>query len=482
MQIPGTPTGGPFGTNQLVYHDEFVQTELGQAGTQFDGPGHIGIRTSDGDLYYNGVNRLDGFNGNDTLRGLGGNDFLFGGNNNDDKNGPVAVAVAVVGVCLGAADRMAWSAEGSAPEGIPAAEYLSVHVELPEDVPAGADSAARARRLSALHVRLTERLAAEPGVLGVATADVLPRMDHPGRIVEVEDFPPSDHPTGGYEVERARVVPGFFEGLGHPVIAGRDFGEADLAGDRGAVIVDTNFVERALGGRNPVGQRLRYITWNDQSPPGPWHRIVGVVPAMGTNLVDVNEAMGVYHPAATGELATFHLAIHAAGDPMRLAPRVRALASEVEPAAMVASPARLDTVYPEDWYFMAAFIAGWSLFALVLLVLAGSGIYAIMSFTVAQRTREIGIRGALGARSSDIAAAVGRRAAIQLGLGALIGMPLAGRIYFLIREDPSATLTAFVVGAVPGVVVILAVGLAACSAPLLRALRVQPTEAMRGAD
>lgn len=196
----------------------------------------------------------------------------------------------------------------------------------------------------------------------------------------------------------------------------------------------------------------------------------------------MNEAAGVYHPAATGELASFHLAIHAAGDPIRLTPRVRALASEVEPAAIVAPPARLDSVYPEDWYFMAAFIAGWSLFALVLLVLAGSGIYAIMSFTVAQRTREIGIRGALGARRSDIAAAVGRRAAIQLGLGALIGMPLAGRIYFMIREDPSATVTAFVVGAVPGIVVMLAVGLAACSAPLLRALRVPPTEAMRGVD
>ena len=61
MQIPGTPTGGPFGKNQLVYHDEFVQTELGQASTQFDGPGHIGMRTSKGDIYYNGVNRLDAY-------------------------------------------------------------------------------------------------------------------------------------------------------------------------------------------------------------------------------------------------------------------------------------------------------------------------------------------------------------------------------------------------------------------------------------
>jgi kynurenine formamidase len=57
MQIPGTPTGGPFGSNMLVYHDEFVSTEIGQVGTQFDGPGHIGVRTSKGDMFYNGRDR-----------------------------------------------------------------------------------------------------------------------------------------------------------------------------------------------------------------------------------------------------------------------------------------------------------------------------------------------------------------------------------------------------------------------------------------
>ncbi|MBL26215.1 MAG: cyclase [Rhodospirillaceae bacterium] len=67
LQIPGTPTGGPFGKNQLVYHDEFIETEIGQVSTQFDGPGHIGMRTSKGDIYYNGVNREDAYE-----RGAGG--------------------------------------------------------------------------------------------------------------------------------------------------------------------------------------------------------------------------------------------------------------------------------------------------------------------------------------------------------------------------------------------------------------------------
>jgi predicted permease len=414
--------------------------------------------------------------------GAGGWSIRFGNLSTGLIVADVAVAIAVVGMCVGVADRMRDVAAGSALEGIPAEEYLAVRIELPEDVAAPADSAARARRLAGLHDGLVERLAAERGVLGVAAANVLPRMDHPGPVVEVEGVPAGDHPSGGHEVESARVVPGFFAALGRPVVAGRAFGAGDLEGDRTAVIVDTNFVERVLAGRNPIGRRLRYAAWGYRQNPGPWHEIVGVVPALGTNLIQPEEAAGVYHPAAPGELASFHLAVHAAGDPMELAPRVRAVAAEVEPAAMVAAPRSLDTVYPEDWYLMAVIGVGWSVFALVLLALAGSGIYAIMSFTVAQRTREIGIRGALGAGRRDIAATVGRRAALQLGLGALLGMPLAGRIYFSVREDPSATLDAFVVGAVPGIAVMLAVGVAACSAPMLRALRITPTEAMRGAD
>jgi ABC-type lipoprotein release transport system permease subunit len=176
------------------------------------------------------------------------------------------------------------------------------------------------------------------------------------------------------------------------------------------------------------------------------------------------------------------LAVHVAGDPMELAARVRGVAAAVEPAAMVAPPASLDTLYPEDWGLIRAVFFGWGTLAVVLLALAGSGIYAILSFTVDQRTRELGIRAALGAGRADIVATVARRAALQLGLGVLLGMPLAGRVYFILREDPAATVTAFFVGAIPGVAILVVVGLAACSAPLVRALRITPTEAMRGVD
>jgi ABC-type antimicrobial peptide transport system permease subunit len=103
-----------------------------------------------------------------------------------------------------------------------------------------------------------------------------------------------------------------------------------------------------------------------------------------------------------------------------------------------------------------------------------------MAFTVAQRTHEIGVRAALGAQRFDIAATIGRRAALQLGIGVLVGMPLAGRLYYLTQENPATGLASVVAAAVvPAVGVSILLALVACAAPLARALRVTPTVAMR---
>lgn len=153
---------------------------------------------------------------------------------------------------------------------------------------------------------------------------------------------------------------------------------------------------------------------------------------------------------------------------------------EIDPGVILEEPTPLDRVVLNEAGVVAVATSGLSALAVILLGLAASGIYAVMSHMVAQRTREIGIRSALGARPGRIAATIGRRAAVQLTAGALLGMPLAGWLYYLVRDDPgtagSAVLTA---GAVPAVLVMLLVGLLACTAPLSRALRITPMEAMR---
>jgi predicted permease len=393
----------------------------------------------------------------------------------------MAIAVAVVGLVVGVSERMENISRGEA--GFPADQYLAAEIALSDpSLSPEADTlaaAARAARVAPIQRALVERLQAEGGVRGVAVADVLPRMDHAFRLAEVQGGTPGDR-FGAHEVDVAHVDPDFFAGMGLRIVSGRDFTAADLQGDRGAVLVNRTFADRTLGGRSPVGRRLRYLSADD-GEPGPWYEIVGVVPDLGTSLMEPQHGgLGVYHPAAAGEIYPMRLAIHLGPAPTTFAPRLRELAGRVDPTLTVAWVESLDQVFPEDWYMMVWLRIGWSVFVGVLLVLAISGMYTMMALSVVQRTREIGIRTALGAPRGHLVATVGRRAAVQLGIGALVGMPLAGWIYFQVQAQYDASApSAVVVALVPGVAAMLLVGLLACTAPLLRALRITPTEAMR---
>ncbi|HEX8358481.1 MAG TPA: ABC transporter permease [Longimicrobium sp.] len=394
----------------------------------------------------------------------------------------MALAVAAVGLVAGSSEHLA---RMKRPEmaGLPAGQFLSAEITLADDAvalkPDAADSAAWVARVAGVQQRLVDRLQAEPGVRGVAVAEVLPRMDHPWGIVEVQGGVRGDR-DGGHEVEQARVALGFFEALGQPVLAGRGFNAADLGGDRRAVVVNRRFAETTLRGRSAVGRQIRYLSVTD-GKPGPWYEIVGVVPDLGTNLTEPQNGLGVYHPAAPGEIYPLRLAVHVGPDPTSFAPRLRELLAQAAPAATVVRAEPLDRVFPEAWYGLSGLRLGWSVFVGILLVLAASGVYTVMAFGVAQRTREIGIRAALGARPAQIAATIGWRAAAQVGVGALVGMPMAGFIYRAILPYTTTTEGVFFVAIAPGVLAMLLVGILACTAPLLRALRITPTEAMREA-
>jgi putative ABC transport system permease protein len=393
----------------------------------------------------------------------------------------MAMAVAVVGLVVGISERMKDVALGQ--PGFPADQFLSAEITVSDASPAvEADTltaAARTARVAPIHRALVERLRAEGGVRGVAIADVLPRMDHGFGLAEVQGGAPGDR-YGAHEVDVAYVDPGFFAGLGQPVVAGRDFNEGDLRGERTAVLVNRTFAERTLRGKNPVGQRIRYRAPMD-GEPGPWLEIVGVVPDLGTNLMEPQQGgLGVYHPAAAGEIYPLRVAINVGPAPASFAPRLRELASRVDPSVIVAEPAALDEVFPDDWSLMWGMRIGSSVFVGILLVLAVSGMYTMMALSVAQRTREIGIRTALGAQPGHIVRVIGRRAAVQLAIGAVLGMPLAGWVYFQIQGQYDASApNAYAVALVPGVIAMLLIGLLAGTVPLMRALRIVPTEAMR---
>jgi hypothetical protein len=391
----------------------------------------------------------------------------------------VALAVAAVGVGVGLSDRLTAATDGM--DGL-ASQFLAAELRIPElDSRAGVEAVftrgEAVARLSATQQALVERLEAEPGVRGVAVASVLPGMDYQSYRVEMDGDDPADGGAGPWVLD-ARVDPGFFDAFNHPILSGRGFTSGDLGEDASVVIVNTFFVDRVMEGRNPVGRRLRFPPpMSDE--PGPWYDIVGVVGPLGMDVFD-SGTPGMYRPLAPGETHPIRIAIHVGDDPAAFAPRLRALAAEVDPAATISSLTALDEVPSMNTALMGWIKIGGGILLGILVTLSASGIYALMSFTVAERTREIGIRTALGAQPRSVVLTIAKRALVQLGVGILLGMPIVvGLLYALKSVGRIGTQSPILLTLLVGASVMVLIGALACSAPTLRALRIMPTEALR---
>jgi ABC-type antimicrobial peptide transport system permease subunit len=186
-------------------------------------------------------------------------------------------------------------------------------------------------------------------------------------------------------------------------------------------------------------------------------------------------------PAPPGSLQPLRLAIHVGAAPESFASTLREIVSEVDPLATTNTPRALSRVQSADWYLGLLVQGLVTLLVAVLLSLAVTGLYAVLSFAVSQRMREIGIRTALGAGRDAIALAIARRALLQIGLGALIGTPVVLWMFVSLRGYAGlesgvwTTLAALF----PGILVVALVSLLACAAPVARALRVSPNEVLK---
>jgi predicted permease len=386
----------------------------------------------------------------------------------------VAVAVSAVGVAGGVWGKVQATKPRVSVDGIRAEEFLSVRLDVPSS---------QRQQVARAQAALVERLRSEPDVRAVTFATALPRMDHPTRLMDVDQDATAAavRAAGPFRVRTARIAIDFFDELKQPLVAGRGFDSRDLREDARTIIVNTTFAQRAFGTTNTIGRRVRLAT-SDRSPAGPWLEIVGVVGPMGVHALTPSQDDGVYLPLAEGDVNPVHLAIWVRGNPAVLAPRITALARDVAPNAAIAMPIPLDQMFEGDWYFLRAFVIGAGLLVGVLLSLAASALYAILSLVVSLRTREIGIRVALGANRWSIARHVAARAVIQIGTGVLLGLPLVGALSYEFleltgsgRSVPGAVALALVLG----VSVMLLVSLTACTAPTLRALRIAPIDALR---
>jgi predicted permease len=356
-------------------------------------------------------------------------------------------------------------------------------------------------RFSRASATLEQRLLALPGVRGVTVANNLPRVYHGWNQVEVDGsgVVPLDS-SRGHRVSSANVDLDYFEVLGTPLLSGRVFHSGDRSAGARSVIVNQPFVDMVLGGGNAIGRRIRYVarephngldvvqraqpSLNRQpSADGPWYEIVGVSRDLGA--VSGYGRAGIYHPIARDLQYPVAWIVPTAGRPDAMIAEIRSVAAAVDPTFRVYRPMTLEDVVNDDLDFYAFWLTLIRTVSAIALLLSLACIYAVTSYTVSRRTREIGVRVALGASPRQIITSILRRPLLQVAVGILIGTVLTAGLSGAISIDSVRTAeeisdVALKFGAVLLYgTIMLGVCLLACVVPARRALSIQPTDALR---
>jgi predicted permease len=381
----------------------------------------------------------------------------------------VQVAITVAMLPLAVVGVMASNRFQRRAEAVGGDRYLTAAVafERQEQATDAAADAARGRRSLA---ELERRLRAETGVEQVAFADRLPVMDTSKYGVEVDTA--TGAPATGLRVSTlAHVSSGFFAAFGSAIVAGRNFSPVDLE-RRNVVIVNQSFTRLVFGDHNPVGQRIRIAHGEIGAVADDgWYEVVGIVRDVGWQMPEPMEQAAMYHPALLqpGTGVSVAVRVH---DPMGFAPRLRVLANAVNPEMQLTDVRLLTDVGGRGatLTWTVTYVAG--VVSLLVLLLSASGIHALMSFIVARRTREIGIRVALGSPPQRIVSGIFTRAFLQIAVGILAGSAVVA----LKIDFGSVQQVLMLVGADT---VMLIAGLVACTLPLRRALRINPAAALR---
>jgi predicted permease len=324
--------------------------------------------------------------------------------------------------------------------------------------------------------RIYADLAALPGVQAVGSTTRLPLGTQLSTRLDVRDRPVPDGEQ--IEVEFRRAGGGYFAALGIPVLRGRAFDERDTPAATGAMILNRGLAERLWPGEDPIGKQVRFW-FAGITPDAPWLQVVGVVGDVKHFGLDAAAPDIAYFAASQGPPASPLLAVRAAGDPRSLVPAVRDRLRAIDPEILVYDVRTMDELVEASVAGRRFTMLLLGLFGTLALTLAAVGIYGVMGYTVRRRTRELGIRMALGAARRDVLRLVVGAGMRLAGLGLVLGLAAAAGLTRLMRSllfevgttDPRAF------GAVA--LVLAAVALVAACVPGVRATRVDPTTALR---
>jgi predicted permease len=325
--------------------------------------------------------------------------------------------------------------------------------------------------------QLSQRVAVLPGVVAASASSALPgaQSGFGGTTFAIEGvtYPKdTDYPNAS----AAAVSPEFFSTLSIPLRSGRLFQSSDRSDAVPVAIVNERFVRQFMPKADPIGRRVRYGNGDSKDP---WATVVGVIPDLFTGDQEDPRPPVILRPFAQRPTAFAYIAARTDGDPMSLTEPVRAAVASLDPDLPIYWTMTLEKAMADQLWFVRVFGTMFMIFGMVALFLAAVGLYAVMSFSVSRRTREVGIRMALGATPRHVVRMILSQGILQVGIGLAIGLLLAtgisqGLKAILFDVKP---LDPLVFG---GVTVVLAItGLLACFLPAQRATRVDPSDAMR---
>lgn len=321
---------------------------------------------------------------------------------------------------------------------------------------------------------LIDRLDKGPGVSAAGAVSFLP-LTGPASATSYRAEGQPELEAGAMPVTEVRVISGdYFAAMGIPLRAGRLFNSDEAREARRTIVISESMARQAFPGVDPIGRRVN-ISWGDDE----YDEIIGVVGDIHHAGLDQQPRPMIYWPHVREPYTRMYPVVRTAGDPEAIVGAAREAVRALDASQPIANVRTLETLVSRSIAQPRLIMRLLSLFAAVALALAAIGIYGVVAYTVSQRTREIGIRVALGATPGGIAKVIAGQGALLAGLGIAIGVPAAlllarGMEAMLFATDPADPATLGAVAAVLG-----AATLAACLVPLRRALKVDPALALR---
>jgi putative ABC transport system permease protein len=382
--------------------------------------------------------------------------------------GEVALSLMLLvgaGLLLRSLDRLLAVDPGFAPNGLLTMEVQTTGARYKDDAPTW-DFFARA----------LEAVKAVPGVETAGWTSQLPLGGNWDRYgVQIEGKPLAN-PEEAPSAERYAVSPEYLQAMRIPLRRGRTISREDGAQAPPVVLINETLARLSFAGEDPIGRRVQM-----GGPDKPWRTVIGIVGDVHHTSLDEKRAPQLYLPEVQWQSAdgAMVLAARTRGDPAALAPSVRAAIRSVDPALPILHTATMDQLVSATAQSRRFAFVMFQVFAAVALLLAAAGIYGVLAGSVTERTREIGIRTALGASRRGVLSLVVRQGLLLTGAGLAIGtagaLALSGLLDRMLFGVGARDPVTFIVV----VLVLLVVALAASWAPAWRATRVSPLEALR---